>query len=109
MAFGWFVRRLYVVGASPEDFSQERISALLRPFEEQDLEDLPSSPDMVREGPGCWHPVFPGRSDDVWTMASAGTRELERLVTQPVKGLRGSMFKWVTDDSFTGLRRLEIV
>ena len=109
MAFGWFVHRLYVVGAPCEDFNQERISALLRPFEEQDLANLPSSQDMVREGPGCWHPVFPGRSDDVWTMASVGTKELERLVTQPVKGLRGSMFKWVNDYSFTGLRRQEIV
>ena len=108
MSFGWFVHRLYVVGAPCEDFNQERIVALLRPFEEQDLENLPSSQDMVREGPGCWHPVFPGRSDDVWVMASVGTKELERLVTQPVKGLRGSMFRWINEDSFEGLRRQEI-
>lgn len=108
MAFGWFVHRLYVIGAPCEEFIQERIGALLRPFEEEDLESLPSSQDMVREGPGCWHPVFPGRSDDVWMMASAGTKELERLVTQPATGLRGSVLKWANEDSFEGLGRQEI-
>ena len=107
MSFGWFVHRLYVVGAPCEDFTLERVVTLLHPFEEQDREDHPSR-EMVREGPGCWHSVFPGRSDDVWTMASMGAKELERIVTQPTKGLRGAMFRWLQEERFEGVSRQEI-
>ena len=104
MSFGWFVHRLYVVGAPCEDFTRNGITDLLRPLEKEDVANHPSG-EMAREGPGCWHPVFPGRSDDVWMMAAMGTKELERLVTQSSKGLRGTMFKWLQEDIFEGVSR----
>lgn len=30
-----------------------------------------------REGIGCYHPLFPARLDDIWTMAGLAIRELE--------------------------------
>ena len=109
LSFGWFVHTLYVVGAPSKEFTRDKVVTLLRPFEEQDLARHPSE-ELAREGPGCWHPVFPGRSDDVWMMASIGAKELERLVTQPKlgKGVRGTMFKWLEEDSFEGVCRQEI-
>lgn len=81
---------------------------MLRLLEEQDLAGRPAG-EMDREDPGCWHPVFPGRSDDVWMMAGIGAKELERLVTQRIGGLRGTMFKWFQEDSFEGGSRQVLV
>ena len=104
MSFGWHVRRLYVVGAPCEKFTRDGVIDLLHPLEEQDLGSQ-SSGEMAREGPGCWHPVFPGRGDDVWMMAAIATKELERLVTRPDDGIRGTMVKWLQEDSFEGVSR----
>ncbi len=107
LSFGWYVHRLYVAGAPCKEFTRDSVVDLLRPFEEEDLANHPAR-EMVGEGPGCWNPVFPGRSDDVWMMAAIGTKELERLVTQSDTGLRGSMFKWVKENEFEGVSRQEI-
>ncbi len=107
LSFGWYVHRLYVAGAPCREFTRDSVVDLLRPYEEEDLANHPAR-EMVGEGPGCWNPVFPGRSDDVWMMAAIGTKELERLVTQSDTGLRGSMFKWVRENEFEGVSRQEI-
>ena len=33
-----------------------------------------------REGIGCWHPVFPARSDDVWLLAATGFKIMTRTL-----------------------------
>lgn len=104
LSFGWYVHRLHVVGASCREFTRDGVIELLRPYEEQDLTNHPAR-EMVREGPGCWHPVFPGRSDDVWMMSAMATKELERLVTQFEGRLRGTIFKWTQEDMFEGVSR----
>ena len=104
MSFGWHVRRLYVVGSPCAEFTRDGIIDLLHPFVQQDLASR-STQEVAREGPGCWHPVFPGRADDVWMMAAIATKELERLVTHPAGGIRGTMVKWLQEDSFEGVSR----
>lgn len=108
MSFGWFVHRLYVVGAPRENFTRDAVIDLLHPLEKEDLANHPSR-EMIREGPGCWHPVFPGRSDDIWMMAAMGAKELERLLAQPSNGLRGTVFKYIREDEFQGVWRQAIV
>lgn len=36
--------------------------------------------DFPRNGIGCWHPTFPGRSDDVWLAASTATKAIENYI-----------------------------
>ena len=36
--------------------------------------------DLPRNGIGCWHPTFPGRSDDVWLAASTATKAIENYI-----------------------------
>ena len=104
MSFGWHVQRLYVVGAGSENFTKDAVVDLLNPYEEQDLSEN-SSADMVREAPGCWHPVFPGRCDDVWVMAGMGTQELERLATEIDRRLKGTLYKWLRNETSEGVTR----
>lgn len=37
-----------------------------------------------REGVGCWHPVFPARTDDIWLCASIATKHLDAHVADAV-------------------------
>ena len=104
MAFGWHIRRLYVVGAPATEFTQGAVNKLLGSPVEEDTATR-GAEGLVREGPGCWHPVFPGRVDDAWMMAAIGTKELERLVEQSANGVQGAMYQWVEKDSFGGVSR----
>lgn len=45
-----------------------------RDFEDCDLRELP------RDGIGCWHPLFPARSDDMWLAACNTVKALEAFV-----------------------------
>ena len=104
MAFGWRLHRLYVVGAPAREFTRSAVTGLLYPLVQEDLANH-GNEDLVREGPGCWHPVFPGRVDDVWTMAAMGVKELERLVEQGSDGVQGAMYRWTGEDLFEGVSR----
>lgn len=35
---------------------------------------------LPRNGIGCWHPTFPGRSDDVWLAASTAIKAIENYI-----------------------------
>ena len=63
---------------------------------------------MVKEGVGCWHPLFPGRVDDAWMMASAGLKELERFVLEPRQHAVGVIYEWAGTDAFSGVSRREL-
>lgn len=36
---------------------------------------------LPRDGTGCWHPTFPGRSDDVWMAAATSVKAIENYIT----------------------------
>ena len=101
MAFGLHLHRLYIIGAPAQDFTGSAVTGLLDPLVQEDWANHETE-DLLREGPGCWHPVFPGRVDDSWMMAAAGVKELERLVEQRPDGVQG---RDVQMDGKRGLRR----
>jgi len=43
-------------------------------WEGYDIDSLP------REGIGCWHPLFPARSDDIWLAACTAVKSLESFI-----------------------------
>ena len=91
LAFGWHVQRLYAVGAPASKFTRSALDYLLDPLRKEDLGNH-AGEGLGREGPGCWHPVFPGRIDDVWTMAAMAAKELERLTIIEPDGVSGAMY-----------------
>ncbi len=53
----------------------------------------------------CWHPVFPGRVDDIWLMAATAAKAVEQALTGPP----GNPVLYVyeqqeTDGAFGGVR-----
>ena len=104
MSFGWHLHRLYVVGAPAREFTRSAVTGLLDPLVQEDLANHETQY-LLREGPGCWHPVFPGRADDAWMMAALGVKELERLAEQGSGGVQGAMYRWTGGDGFEGVSR----
>ena len=104
MAFGWYVQRVYIIGAPLANFTQQAVEDILSPLIEADLQAHPDS-EQDREGPGCWDLIFPGRIDDVWMMAAAAARELERFVEDAAPVLRATMLEWASASSFEGITR----
>lgn len=35
---------------------------------------------LPRDGTGCWHPTFPGRSDDIWIAAATSVKAIENYI-----------------------------
>ena len=63
MGFG--ARRVFCFGVKAMGFPYETFQRHLAPYLQQELVDY-GEQQFPREGVGCWHPIFPARSDDVW-------------------------------------------
>ena len=75
-------RRLYCFTAKGTRFPNEVFRRLVSPWLARDAEDHIRS-ELPREGIGCWHPVFPARTDDVWMLATMAVKHLEQTVSSP--------------------------
>jgi len=52
---------------------------MMEPWRNKQVLENPSL-EWPREGIGCWHPIFPGRIDDIWMMGSIVVRIIESTV-----------------------------
>lgn len=60
-----------------------------------------------REGVGCWHPVFPARSDEVWLLAAAAVQHLVDAVDPVIEGSELVVFRRTEQGGFfAGLTRV---
>lgn len=71
-------RRLYLFSATEESFPYARFRAAVAPLVATDKASYDD--EIPWEGTGCWHPVFPARSDDVWMLAAAGVKQVVELL-----------------------------
>ena len=101
------VRRVYCFSASGTTFPHADFRRLITPWLKRDVEEN-SKAELPREGVGCWHPVFPGRADDVWLLASAAVKHFEQTVLSPSADSRLVVFEQMMDDGglFSGVRRI---
>jgi hypothetical protein len=72
VSFGLQCRRLYCLACSDTDFPLSRFMEGLQPWLALDVDQMDGP--LPREGVGCWHPVFPGRADDIWMLAAVAVR-----------------------------------
>jgi hypothetical protein len=59
------------------------------------------------EGAGCWSPLFPARLDDILVAASSCIKVIEELVEKSEMDTRLITFEQISDQGFSGLRRIE--
>ncbi|WP_331281084.1 ThiF family adenylyltransferase [Bacillus sp. EB01] len=80
ISLGFGAKRLFVFYSSGKAFSQDAFTSLMRHWIESEQKET-SEVDFPREGLGCWHPIFPARSDDVWLMVTTAIKSMERAIT----------------------------
>ena len=75
VSVGLGAKRLYITLMNDTSFNFHTFYELILPYlqEEKTLYDLY---DLPRDGLGCWHPTFPGRSDDIWIAASTAVKAI---------------------------------
>ncbi|MBD2717107.1 ThiF family adenylyltransferase [Microvirga sp. STR05] len=65
--------------------------------------------ELPRDGLGCWHPLFPARSDDVWMLTAVALKTLESFIINEVKSTSFSVFEQsYIDGAFAGIIKAKL-
>jgi hypothetical protein len=106
MSLSLGARRLFCYSAHPTEFREANFRSSMEPWLVEQRKQFAEA-EMPREGVGCWHPVFPARVDDIWMLAAAAVKEIERALTCGVFGPRLVVYEMTTDEGgwFSGVRR----
>jgi molybdopterin/thiamine biosynthesis adenylyltransferase len=104
-SFGRFAKHLYGFFAQGTSFPRQQYVDAIYPWLERDQEtDLTAWP---REGIGCWHNVFPARSDDVWLWASVALKQIEQWLLKPPPSPSLSVYEMQTGEvGFSGIQKV---
>lgn len=109
VSLGLRARRIFVFTAVATAFPHEKFREMITPWLELEVKESASGPEFPREGVGCWHPVFPARADDVWLLASAAVKTIERLVAEGRTEPSLAVFEqYEAGGVFAGVRRVEV-
>lgn len=79
ISVGLGAKRLYITMMNDRTFNFNSFCDLVSPYLQSE-KALYNDYDLPRNGIGCWHPTFPGRSDDVWLAASTATKAIENYI-----------------------------
>ena len=87
-SLGFAALRLFIFEAHASCFPFEEFHDAVRPWLKRERAQWTEAGETL-EGAGCWSPLFPARSDDVWLAAVATVKHLERAVAgESQHGLR---------------------
>ncbi len=105
ISLGMGGKRLFCFVAYGSSFPHAIFRNMLNLWLYKELEDF--NQQLPREGIGCWHPVFPARSDDVWMMAGVAVKHIESLISLPPQETDFAVFEQVYENgTFVGVRRV---
>lgn len=79
ISVGLGAKHLYITLMRGNTFYFESFYKLISPYIQRERE-LFDDYNLPRNGTGCWHPTFPGRSDDVWLAASTAVKAIENYI-----------------------------
>ena len=79
VSVGLGAKHLYITLMSGNSFSFDSFHKLISPYIQKERE-LIDDYNLPRNGIGCWHPTFPGRSDDIWLAASTAVKVIENYI-----------------------------
>lgn len=82
VSMGLCARRLFIFGAQGAAFPHAEFGHMLAPWLKTELKEYEGL-ELPREGPGCWHPIFPARSDDVWLMSAIAVKCIDAWAANP--------------------------
>jgi molybdopterin/thiamine biosynthesis adenylyltransferase len=78
VSLGVGAKRLFIFTVTANKFPYGDFRSQINPWlsdETEEFKDL----ELPREGIGCWHPVIPARTDDVWMLASVAVKYIENF------------------------------
>jgi molybdopterin/thiamine biosynthesis adenylyltransferase len=103
ISFNLFAQRLYCFNMLSKHFSKNAFDELLKKWRQEDSEKYKSYT-LPMEGVGCWHPVFPARSDDIWLLASTGFKYIINCIE--FKSVDTQMAVFEQDKTSLGIKRI---
>jgi hypothetical protein len=103
---GMYARRLFFFSACGRAFPHLDFIDRIRPWIERETKEYVGC-ELPREGAGCWHPLFPARSDDLWLMASVAVKQIEELSVEDRCDPELHVFEQIYDGPrFQGIHRI---
>jgi molybdopterin/thiamine biosynthesis adenylyltransferase len=82
VSLGFGAKRMFMLLSNKHPFPHKEFYSLLQPWlilERQENQDIV----LPREGIGCYHPLFPARLDDIWSMTGLAIKEMESWWRNP--------------------------
>jgi len=106
ISLGLAGKRLFLFASQGNKFPHTIFREELNPWLQQELQEYEDQ-QLPREGIGCWNPVFPARSDDIWMLASIAVKHMESLLKSPIFNPNLTVFEQIYEDGiFTGVHRV---
>ena len=107
VSLGMFARRMFIFASAGPKFAFEQYWDEVTPWLRKEVEEH-QGVDIPWEGTGCWHPLFPARVDDIWTMAGAGIKVIESAINRRPKSCTLTVVEQVREESqVIGLRTVD--
>jgi hypothetical protein len=105
ISIGFEAKRLFVY-MQKKRFIADRFLESLQPWLQKEFDERGST-SLPREGIGCWHPVFPARTDQVWMMAALAVKVIVERYDQAAE--EGRLFVYEEtqrDGKFVGVQEV---
>jgi len=103
VSLGILARRLFLFAARGVSFPHDEFMGKITPWLKKELEEYEGL-QLPREGIGCWHPVFPARSSDVWMMSAIAVKYIDACATNPPSSSGLNVYEQCQKDGmFTGI------
>lgn len=108
ISIGFDARRIFCFTKKGR-FSSDEFFSRIRPWLELERSEN-AGRELPREGIGCWNPVFPARSDDVWLLVSSAVAVFEHLEMVATSNPILTVFERVLSGGYTvGVKKITAV
>lgn len=84
ISVGLGAKHLYMALMNGKTFIFNSFYEMISPYIEEERKAFDDYK-LPRNGIGCWHPTFPGRSDDIWLAAATAVKGIENYVLMKSK------------------------
>jgi hypothetical protein len=91
-SLGLQARRLFLFVAQGKSFPHAEFVSAVTPWLHKELKEYEGL-ELRREGIGCWHPVFPACSDDVWLMGAVAAKCIDSWAANPPRSPRMNVYE----------------
>jgi hypothetical protein len=79
VSVGLGAKRMYLNFQNSQTFDYNEFAETIKPYTIMD-KNAYADDELPRDGIGCWHPTFPGRSDDILIASSSAVKAIEKYV-----------------------------